>query len=120
MCCALGRGSVERVVQDAELFGSSDHRRVEVARDRFVAVHRDEPVSGNALGFAFQLERLDDLNFDGVAHEPVGGITDQHLVCRRVLLEASGRVHGISGDEVLARRSFTGDDFAGVHTGPVL
>ena len=80
-----------------------------------VGQHRDEPERRHALGLALQLERLDGLDLDGVFHEPVGALADQHLARGRRLLEPRGDVHRVSGDEPLPARGIAGDDLARVH-----
>ena len=65
----------------------ADERQVVTALGDADPADREQPVGGNALGLALQLERLDRLDLDGVAHEPVGRLADQHLVGRRRLLE---------------------------------
>ena len=62
---------------------------------------REQPVGGNALGLALQLERLDHLDLDGVPHEPVGRLADQDLVGRRGLLEARRDVDRVARHEPL-------------------
>jgi hypothetical protein len=53
---------------------------------------REQPIGGDALGLAFQLERLHRLDLDAVPDEPVRRLADQHLVLGRRLLEPRGDV----------------------------
>ena len=78
-----------------------------------------QPIGGDALGLALQLERLDRLDLDAVPDEPVGQLAEQHLALGRRLLEPRGDVDGVAGDESLAGRRVAGDDLAGVDAGPV-
>ena len=77
-----------------------------------------EPEGRNALGLALQVERLDGLDVDGVFHQPVRGLADQHFARSGRLLEARGDVHGVSGDEPLPARGIAGDDLSRVHADP--
>ena len=76
-----------------------------------------EPIRRNALRLALELERLDGLHVDVVAHEAIRQVAEQYLLRARCLLEARGDVDGIAGDEPLAGRRVAGNDLAGVHPG---
>ncbi len=89
-------------------------------RDALLPRDRKQPVGRHGLGLALELERLDDLDLDGVAHEPVGRLTDEHLHRGRVLLEPRRDVHGVARDQPLAVGDVAGDHLAGVDAGPVL
>ena len=54
---------------------------------------------------------LDRLGLDDVADESMRSFAEQHLPRGRCLLESGGDVHGVAGDERLAR---AGDDLAAV------
>ena len=60
----------------------------------------DRPAPARALPFSVQ--RLDELDLDGVAHEPVRELADEDLAGGRGLLEASGDVDRVAGDEALS------------------
>ena len=62
-----------------------------------------EPVGGNRLGLALQLERLDQLDLDRVPHERERRLTEQHLARLRGLLQPSGNVDRVAGREPLLR-----------------
>ena len=77
-----------------------------------------EPVRRHTLRFALEGERLDELSLDLVTHEPVRERTEEdlHLACR--LLQTSGHVDGVPGDEALARTGIARNDLARVHSDP--
>ena len=77
----------------------------------------DQAVGGHALGLALQLERLDRLGLDRVAHERVGELAEQRLLRRRGLLEPGGDVDRVAGREPLVAGGLAGDDLAGVDAG---
>ena len=62
-----------------------------------------EPVGGNRIGLALQLEWRDRLDLDRVPHEREGRLTEQHCSRRRSLLQASGDVDRVTGREPLLR-----------------
>ena len=66
-------------------------------------VHAQQPVGGNRLGLALQLERLDRLDLDRLAYERERRLPDQHLARLRRLLQPSGDVDRIAGREPLLR-----------------
>ena len=80
----------------------------------------EQLVRGDPFGLALELERLDRFDLDGVANQLVGRLADQHLAGGRGLLQPSGHVHGVAGDQPLAGRDVAGDDLARIHTGAVL
>ena len=88
-------------------------------RDALAVSDRDQPVRGRALGLALQLERLDCFDLDGVAHELVRQVAEQHLHRRGGLLQAGRDVDGVARHEPLPGGRVAGDDLAGVHAGPV-
>ena len=83
------------------------------------AAHADEPVGGYRLGLALQLERLDLLDLDVVADEPVRQRAEKDLALAGRLLEAGRDVDRVAGDEPLARGRVAGDDLARVDAGAV-
>src|SRR5262249_59376831 len=79
----------------------------------------EERVGRHALCLPLRLDRLDLLDLDGVADEPVGAVAEQHLRGRRSLLEPRRGVDGVTGDEALPCRGVARNDLAGIHTGAV-
>ena len=73
-----------------------------------------EPVGGHGLRLALELERLDRLDRDRVAHEAEGRLPDQDLARGGGLLEAGGDVDRVAGHERLPGRALSGHDLAGV------
>ena len=76
-----------------------------------VPQHGPQPVRRDGFGLALQLERLDRLGLDRVAHEGERLVADQDLARLRGLLEAGGDVDGVAGGEALLG---SGHDLAGV------
>jgi hypothetical protein len=114
-----GGGPSEPLAEELELGFPTDHRRVEAASaGGRSGLDLREPVGGQRLGLALELERLDGLGGDGVADEPEGGLADQDLARRGGLLEAGGHVDGIPGDERLPAARVAGHDLAGVDADP--
>ena len=62
---------------------------------------RQQPVGGDRLGLALQLERLDRLGVDRVADEPERRLPDQDLAGLGRLLEPRRDVDGVAGGEPL-------------------
>ncbi len=94
-----------RLRKPVELALTTDHRRIEAPRALGVLAHADEAVGGHGLGLALELERLDLLDVDVVANEPVREVAEQDLLGTGSLLEAGGDVDGVARHEPLARRS---------------
>ena len=65
--------------------------------------HAQEPVGGNRLGLALQLERLDRLDLGRVADERERRLPDQHLARLRRLLQPRRHVDRIAGRQPLLR-----------------
>ena len=65
--------------------------------------HPQQPVGGNRLGLALQLEGLDRLDVGSVADERERRLTDQYVARLRRLLQPSGDVDRIPGREPLLR-----------------
>ena len=63
--------------------------------------HSHEPIRGNRLGLALQLERLDRLDVDRVANERQRRLADQHLARLGRLLQPCRDVDRITGREPL-------------------
>jgi hypothetical protein len=99
----LGDGPLERVLQERELLGPSDHRRVEVALvSRGPGGHGQQPERWHALLLAPQRERIDRLDVDGVFDQAIRRVPEEHLSGRRGLLQPGGDVHGVACNEALA------------------
>jgi hypothetical protein len=84
---------------------ASDHRRVQIARQAGCpGFDGDETKRRDALLLAFELERLERLDNDGIAceRERLGADQDLARVCSR--LQAGGDVDGIARHERLAPR----------------
>ena len=111
----LGDGLRERVAKDRELAIPADHGRVEAPRALPALEQRDEPVCGHGLRLALELERLDRLDLDVVADEPVGEVAEEHFALAGRLLEPRSHVHGVARDEPLPGGRVAGYDLAGVH-----
>ena len=117
---SLGDRFLERREETLELGLAAYHRRVASTAPAFAGLgDRDEPVRGDTLGLALELERLDRLDLDGVAHEAVGQVSEQYLLLSRRLLQPCGDVDSVARDQSLARRGIPGDHLTGVHSGPV-
>jgi len=54
-----------------------------------------------------------------MSNQPVGRFPDEHLVCRRSLLEPRRRIDRVPGDEPLSGSWIAGDDFTCVDARPV-
>ena len=77
-------------------------------------MHRQQPEGRDALRLALQLQRLDGLDLDLIADEPVRQLAEQHLALSGGLLEPGSRVDRIAGHEPLAGGRVAGDDLPGV------
>ena len=116
----LGDGFRERVAEELRARRPGRPSGASRRRGRSAALaHRDEPVRGHRLRLALELERLDRLDVDGVADQPVRQVAEEHLLLAGGLLEPRGDVDRVAGHEALARRRVAGDDLAGVHAGAV-
>jgi hypothetical protein len=106
---------VVRARELLELVGAADQRRFPLSASGSVRAHRGEPVRRHALRLPLQLERLDGLNVDEVAHEPMRELAEEHLACTGGLLEPGGDVDRVAGDEPLPAGRVARDDLARVH-----
>ena len=110
---------LEGAPEAGELLGPADERTPGAARGPWVGVDGEQPVGGDALRLALQLERLDLLDLDRVTDQSEGRFADEHLELRGGLLETRRDVHRVAGDESLPARRVAGDDLTSVHAGPV-
>ena len=110
---------LEGAPEAGELLGPADERTPGAARGPWVGVDGEQPVGGDALRLALQLERLDLLDLDRVTYQSEGRFADEHLELRGGLLETRRDVHRVAGDESLPARRVAGDDLTSVHAGPV-
>ena len=76
----VGGGAPERGAERLELGVAPDHRRVEAHDPLDALADADEPVRGDGLGLPLELERLDLLDVDVVADEPVGEVAEEDLL----------------------------------------
>jgi hypothetical protein len=105
--------------QEPELPLPADERPVLARNPRRGLRLTEETVGRHWLGLAFELERLDRLDFDRVADEAICQVSEEHLARRGRLLEAGRDVDRVPGDEALAGGHVPGDDLTGVDAGPV-
>ncbi len=89
----------------------------EPSRTGLATGQREQPERLDRLLLAFQLQWLDGLDLDRVAHELDGLGAEQHLARTSRLLEPRRDVDRVSGREPLRR---AGDDLAGVDADPSL
>ena len=87
--------------QDREL-ALTAHEQLPVPALRRVT-HPQQPIGGNRVGLALQLERFDRLDVGCVADERERRLADQHLTRLRRLLQPSGDVDRVPGREPLLR-----------------
>ena len=79
-------------MKDRQLLLPADDRQVEPARVAVVLTRdAEQQVGGNQLRLAFERQRLDLLDDDGVSDQRVGRLADQDLHGGRVLLRAARR-----------------------------
>ena len=115
---------VELGLEQRELLAAADERRAAPARQRPVRAHLEQPEGGQRLRLALRRDRRDRLDRDGVPHEPVGRLAEQHLARRGRLLEPGGDVDRVAEHDRVARGehlapgSVAGDDLAGVDADP--
>ncbi len=114
---ALTRGHrlCELLLEELELAGTADHGRVEPAWPLSGLPYAHESVRGYPLGLPLELERLDGLDVDVVAHQAVGEVAEEDLLRSGGLLQSCGDVDRVAGDEPLTRRRVAGDDLSRVH-----
>ena len=106
---------IEGRPQSPELVIASDQRD-RVASDRRPALtHGEQPIGADQAALALELERLDRLDLDGVAHEAVGQIADEDLARRRGLFQPRRGVDRVAGHEPLSTGRIAGDDLARIH-----
>ena len=119
---ALGSGdrTAELRVEGGDLAGPPDQRPAGWSGARRGGGDREQPVGRNGFRLALQRQGLDRHDRDGLSHQPVGGLADQDLARRGSLLQTGGDVHRVAGGQALGVTGVTGDDLAGVNTGPVL
>ncbi len=110
--------ALECATEQLQLLRATDHRRVQVplvagrtARDL------PQPVGGDGLRLALQLERFHRFDFHRVAHEPVGGLAQEDLAGGRGLFQPGGHVDRVTRDQPLVR-ALARDHLAGVDADP--
>ena len=110
LAALLGLHTPPGFSDDRKLALASDERRL-VSSLRRVA-HAQEPVGGNRLGLALQLERVDGLDLDRVVDERECRLAEQHLARLCGLLQPGGHVNRVAGGQSLlrARHHLTGHD----------
>ena len=113
LAALLGPHALPRLPEQRELALTPDEPRL-VPPLRRVA-HAQQPVGGNRLGLALQLERLDRLDVDRVANERERRLPDQHLARLRRLLQPRRDVDRVAGREPLLR---PGHHLAGLDADP--
>jgi hypothetical protein len=114
----VGLRSFEGLAQHRQLALAADERGVEAARNRrSPGDHTQHPPGGHRLGLTLELERLDRLDKDGVAHEVVRRVADQYLAGPRRRLEPRSDVNRVAGNERLPRRGVAGHNLARVDAG---
>ena len=115
----LREGILERPEQAPELPLATHQRRIEMARGHDAGrVHRDDAPRHERLALALGIDRRRRLGRDRVADQPIRLGADEDRARRRVLLQASGHVHGVTGHESLSVGGLARDDLAGVDAGP--
>src|SRR5215203_636261 len=98
---------------ERQLAVATDHRDVDPADEPGrVRCDGEQPVRGDALALALQLERLNRLDRHGVADEAERLAAEEDLARPRRLLEPGSDVDGVAGREPVVRAR---DDLAGVH-----
>ena len=101
LAALLGLHALPCFPDERELALASDEPRLVPALRRLA--HAQEPVGGNRLGLALQLERLDRLDLGRVADECERRPSDQHLARLRRLLQPGRHVHRIARCQPLLR-----------------
>ncbi len=111
---------IEQLAQPLQLRGAADDGAVLASREALDAgMHGEEAIGRNAFRLALQLERLDRLDGHGVAHQPEGELSDEHLVRACGLLEARRGVDRVAGNEALGGCRISRHHLPGVDPGPV-
>ena len=114
--------ALERLAGAAELRPPGRRSEVEPARyPSSLAADAEQPVRGHPLRLALQLQRLDRLDLDGVADQPVGRLADQDLASSGALCSRRAAVLTVS--PVTSRcplDTSPATTSPGVHAGPVL
>ncbi len=111
----------ERLDHSLELPPAADEGSVQPAMVRSRALQdAQESVGTERYSLPLQSQRLDGLDFDGVACEPMRPLADQDVARVGRLLEPGGDVDGVARCEPLAGRGLAGDDLTGVHPDPHL
>ena len=80
-----------------------------------VSGHGDKAIGGKGRGLSFRGHGIDGLDLHAIHREGDRRFTDEHLAEGSRLLEARGRVHGVSGDESLSCGRIAGYDLTRVH-----
>jgi hypothetical protein len=113
-----GRRSVERCPEDIQLVIPTNERGVQAPEEsRSAQRDLDETEGGDPLRLALEVERLDRLDSNGMADEPVGLLSDQDLVWPGRLLQPRGDVDRVARDHRLAGREVAGHHLPGVDPG---
>ena len=99
LAALLGLHALPCLPEDRELALTADEQLPVPALRR--VVHAQQPVGGNRLGLALQLEGLDRLDVGCVANERERRLADQHVARLRRLLQPSGDVDRIARREPL-------------------
>ena len=115
LAALLGLHALPRLPEERELALTADEQRLVPALRRLA--HAQQPVGGNRLGLALQLERLDRLDLGRVADERERRLPDQHLARLRRLLQPRRDVDRIAGRQPLLRPRH---HLAGHHADPPL
>ena len=97
----LGPHALPSNLQDRELALTADEQRPMPPLRR--VTYAEEPVGGNRLGLALQLQRLDRFDLGRVADERERRLSDQHLARLRSLLQPRRDVHRITRRQPLLR-----------------
>ena len=102
-------------------FGVPTHQRRVVAAHVAVQPQRgDQAIRLQALHLAFHFQRLDGLNVDRVAHQPIRQLAEVDLAHGRGLLQPRRDVHRVARGEVLVGAGVAGGHhFAGVDAGSI-
>ena len=117
----LGGRLVEGTVELGQLLVPPDQGRIQPScQRRGPRRHAHEAERRNPLGLAFEFERVDGLDLDGITNQPSRLLAEKDLPGLRRLLQARGDVDRVPRHEGLAARRVTGNDLPGVDSGPHL
>ncbi len=107
-------------MQRSQLFVAADDGRVLAPRIAVQAARRHQPVGGHLFGLSLELQWLDCLDLDRVAHQLVGGFAQVDFVHWRRLFQPRGHVHRVAGGQLLVGLFVVvGHHLAGVDAGAV-